>query len=187
MQCTFFVLCNQTTTHWEFKKAERVYHPTTATNNQDPGCRVCSTTAAEQKWTPREMHVSCSYFSGHPPRTLNIRTKMQTNKKNPNPHYENSTYRTILFLGRWCTETAIVWASKIWLDAYWVPCNRTIIFYVLFHSPLFPFSVKTLCTNSTLLSMNKEEKPCQWAKFWWWSAWRCNVQQWFGGWPEPGD
>ena len=74
---------------------------------QAAGC-LYSPTAAEQKWPPGEMHVSCSYFSGNPPRTLNIRTKIQT-KKSQSPLWK-STYRTILFLGRWCMETAIIQA-----------------------------------------------------------------------------
>ena len=90
------------------------------------------------------MHVSCSYFHGNPPRTSNIRIKNATkSKKYQSPlwksHLQNNFH---LFLGRWCMEIAIVQVSKIWLVAYLGLCNCTIILYILFHPPLFPFSVK---------------------------------------------
>lgn len=121
----------------------------------------------EQKWPPGEMHVSCSYFSGSPPRTFNIRTKIQI-KKNPNPHAENLPTEQFYF---WESNTWKEQLYRLWLAAYLVLC--TIILYILFHPPLFPFSVKTLCTNLTLLSMNKERDPCQHLKIWQWSALGC--------------
>jgi len=58
-------------------------------------------------------------------------------------------------------------------------------------STLISLFCKTLCTNSTLLSMNKEENPCQCAKFWQWSVLgsACTLRQClrFGGRPQPGD
>lgn len=131
------------------------------------------------------MHVSCSYFSGKHTRTLNIRTN-QDKQKNPNPHYENPPTEQFFF---WEGDAWKQQLYGLWLVAYSALC--TIILYILFHPPLFPFSVKILCTNSTLFSMNKEENPCQHTQFWRWSAlgyactlWQCLR---FGGWPQPGD
>lgn len=130
------------------------------------------------------MHVSLSYFSGNPAQNLEHQDK-NTNKKNPNPHYENPPTEQFYF---WEGDARKQQLYGLRLVAYLVLC--TIILYILFHPPLSPFSVKTLCTNSTLLSLNKEENPQWCAKFWRWSALGCvrTLRQClrFGGWPQPG-